>query len=79
MPGGDESSVGKSTSSTVKTGGDVKIPVESIIAETLAAKVMANVFPEFVPAKDNWFAWKERIEIHFDELNIADDKQKRIM
>lgn len=52
---------------------------ESLIADTLAAKVMTNVFPEFNPAKDNWEAWKERIEMYFDELNIEDDKQKRIL
>lgn len=36
-----------------------------------------HTMPEFVPDKDNWLLWKERLEIHFDEIECTEEKQKR--
>lgn len=34
-------------------------------------------FPEFNLGKDDWNIWIERLEIHFEDIECTDDKQKR--
>lgn len=30
--------------------------------------IVASNVPEFVPERDSWFLWKERLDIHFCEI-----------
>lgn len=33
--------------------------------------------PEFSPNKETWFVWKEKLEIHFCEINCTEENQKK--
>lgn len=37
----------------------------------------ASVVPEFLPTKNNFKLWLERLEIHFEELEYTEETQKR--
>lgn len=37
----------------------------------------ANFINEFNPDKDNWLLWSERLQIHFEEIECTEEKQKK--
>lgn len=49
----------------------------STLNTTVSQPISVNLMPEFNPSKDNWFYWKERLEIHFDEIECTEEKQQR--
>lgn len=46
----------------------------SILTNTVTRTV--STIPEFVPDRDDWFEWKERFELYFDEIDCETEKQK---
>lgn len=55
-----------------------KIEMTGGAETTITPLVYANAsMPEFNTERDNWAQWKERLEIHFEEVNCEEEKQKK--
>ena len=45
--------------------------------ETVTTVYQSSNISQFLPRKDSWILWKERLEIHFDEINCTEENAKK--